>query len=452
MDKLELAKWASDYALKQGASQAAVNVSNSRSVQIDVRDKKIETLKETTENNLSIYIYIDHKFSGHFSNDLRKESIRKMIDDAIASTKYLSADDFRELPDPKYYPFAKATDLNLVDGEYHKLSTERRIQIAKEIELSALEISDKIISAQGSFSDSHSSSAKVLSNGFEGTTEGTSFSVSSAVTVRDNDARPEDWSWSSNRFYNKLTSPEEIGKEAADRAVRKIGQKKIETGTYDMLVENRSMGRLVGMLIGPMSARSLQQKSSYLEGKLNSSIASDKLSILDDPLINGGRGSRYFDSDGIAAKKRTMIGNGVLQNFYIDNYYGRKLGMELTSNGTSNLVFSTGQQSLQQMIKGIEKGILVTSFNGGNSNGTTGDFSFGIGGMLIEKGELTIPVYEMNITGSAMDFWKKLVAVGNDEFASSSWRTPSMLFEGIHFCEQINLFGWNSYIISFIVL
>ena len=128
-----------------------------------------------------------------------------------------------------------------------------------------------------------------------------------------------------------------------------------------------------------------------------------------------------------------MIEKGILKNYYIDNYYGRKLGMKMTASGTSTLIVEGGDQSLDQMIKSIDKGILVTSFNGGNSNGTTGDFSFGIGGILIENGKLTIPVYEMNITGSAMDFWQKLVASGNDAFITSSWRTPSLLFEGINF-------------------
>ncbi len=428
-----MAKWASDYALKNGASQVAVNVSNARRVQIDVRDKKIETLKETTENNLSINIYIDHKFSGHSSNDLRKESIKKLIDGAIPATKYLSADDFRELPEQEYYPSGKQENLNLVDKNQSELTTEKRISIAKEIESKAVEVSDKIISVQGSFSDSFYSSAKVLSNGFEGISEGTSFSLSAGVTVRDGDARPEDWAWHSDHFFSNLKNPETIGTDAANRALRKIGQKKIDTGQYDMLVENRTMGRLVYMLIGPMSARALQQKSSFLEGMMNKSIASNKLTIIDDPLILGGPASRLFDSDGIAAKKRVMIEKGVLSNYYIDNYYGRKLGMKLTSNGTSNLLFDSGDQSLGELIKGINKGIFVTSFNGGNSNATTGDFSFGIGGMLIENGQLTIPVFEMNITGNAIDFWNKLVAIGNDVFKASSWRTPSMLFEGINF-------------------
>lgn len=433
MNNLELAKWATDYALKQGASQTAINVNNSRSVQVDVRDSKIETLKETTENNFSINIYVDNKYSGHSSNDLRQEAVKKLIDEGIAATKYLSADDFRILPDPKYYPSGTQPDLKLVDKDYEKLSTDKRIAIAKKIEQSALSKSDKIISVQGSFSDSFRSVSKVLSNGFEGTSEGTYYSASAGVTVRDKDARPEDWAWSGNRFFNDMEDFSEIGYDAAQRAIRKIGQKKIETGKFDMLVENRTAGRLVGMLIGPMSARALQQKSSYLEGLKGKMIASDKLTIIDDPTILSAAASRHFDNDGIAAKKRVMIENGVLKEYYIDNYYGRKLGMELTSNGTSNLVFNGNDQSLEQMIKGISKGILVTSFNGGNSNATTGDFSFGIGGMLIENGKLTIPVYEMNITGSAMDFWQKLVAAGSDAFTASSWRTPSLLFEGIHF-------------------
>lgn len=433
MDKLDIAKWATDYALQQGASQTAVRVNNSRSVSVEVRDKKIETLKETTENNLTISIYLDHKFSGHSSNDLRKESLKKLIDEGIAATKYLSPDEFRELPDPELYPSDKDKDLKLVDKQYEKLDTATRIEIAKEIESIAVSQSDKIISAKGSFSDSHYASALVLSNGFEGTSEATYYSISAGVTARDSDARPEDYAWASSRYFGSLPSYIDVGKNAAERALRKIGQQKIASGKFDMIVENRTAGRLVSMLISPLSARSLQQKSSFLEGKLDTSIASDKLTIIDDPFIQGAMGSRLYDGDGIAAKKQIIIENGILRNYYIDNYYGKKLGMKTTASGTSNLVFAYGDQSLEEMIATVDRGIFVTSFNGGNSNPTTGDFSLGIGGILIEKGKLTIPVYEMNITGNALDFWNRLVAMGNDVFMMSSWQTASMLFEGIDF-------------------
>jgi len=277
MEKLELAKWAADYALKKGADQTAVNVSNSRNVEVAVRDGDIETLKETTENSLGLYIYLDHKYSGHFTNDLRQESVKKLIEEAVATTKYLSADNFRELPDPKYYPSGTPVDLNLSDKNYDKLTTDERIRLAREIEKTAVGVSDQIISAQGSFSDSMSESAKVLSNGFEGVTKKTFFSASAGVTAKDNDARPEDWDWSGNRFFDQLTDVSSVGKRAADRALRKIGQQKIDSGKYEMLVENRTMGRLLGMFVGPMSARALQQKSSFLEGMKGKSIASDKL-------------------------------------------------------------------------------------------------------------------------------------------------------------------------------
>jgi len=433
MDKLELAKWATKFALKQGADQTKVSVSNSRNVEVNVRDKKLEKLKETTQNSLSLNIYIDHKYSGHFTNDLRKNELEKFIKEAVAATKYLSADKYRELPDPKLYPKKEKIDLNILDKKYDNLTTDKRIKIAKELEKNAVKQSDKIISATGSFSDSLSSSAMILSNGFEGIRESTYYSAGVSVTAKDKDARPEDWQFIGNRFFNKLPQPDEIGKEAAQRALRKIGQKKIKSGKLDMLVENRVASRLIGMLIGPMSARSLQQKSSFLEGMKGKKITSDKFTIIDNPLIESGFGSRLYDGDGIAAQKRVMIEKGVLKNYYIDNYYGKKLDMSPTSSGTSNLIFDYGKKNLVELIKSIDKGILITGFNGGNSNGTTGDFSLGISGMLIEKGIITQPVYEMNITGNAKEFWTKLIEMGSDVYENSSWKRPSMLFEGIYF-------------------
>jgi len=433
MNKLELTKWVNDFALQNGASQVEVNYSNNRRVEVQLRDDKIEKLKESTENSISLYLYIDNKFSGHSTNDIRKDSLKKFIKDAIASTKYLTADKYRILPNAKYYPKNINLDLGLVDANYDDLTTKRRKEIAAEIIEGAKTQSNKIISVTGSVSDSIYNSVKVMSNGFVGEKEGTNFSISSGVTVKDGDARPNDWDWASNHFFNKLPSFKNIGIEAAQRALRKIGQKKIDSGQYDMLVENRTVGRLLWMLLGPMNARSIQQKNSFLEGKLGTKIASNKLTLIDDPFIKSGMGSRLFDSDALASKKRVMIEKGVLKQYYVDNYYGRKLGLEPTVSGTSNVVLDYGKFSKKNLIKNIDKGILVTSFNGGNSNATTGDFSFGIGGVLIEKGVLTIPVSEMNISGNANDFWQKLVEIGNDINTFSSWRMASLLFEGIQF-------------------
>ncbi|MEN8222950.1 MAG: metallopeptidase TldD-related protein, partial [Acidobacteriota bacterium] len=212
-----------------------------------------------------------------------------------------------------------------------------------------------------------------------------------------------------------------------------IGQSKIESGQFDMLIENRSVGRILYALYGPMSASAIQQRRSFLDGKLGEKVGSEKLTLIDDPFIPGGLGSRSFDSEGISSKKRTIIEKGILKQYYIDSYYGKKLGMTPNSGSSSNLVFELGEKGLEEMVKKIDKGILVTNFIGGNSNPTTGDFSYGIMGLLIEKGNIVKPVNEMNITGNITKLWEKLIEVGNDPYPYSTWRTPSVHFSDIHF-------------------
>jgi PmbA protein len=160
-------------------------------------------------------------------------------------------------------------------------------------------------------------------------------------------------------------------------------------------------------------------------------VASALLTAYDDPLIPSGYGSRLFDDEGLAAVKRPIIEEGVLKNYYIDNYYGRKLGMKPTSGGSSNVVFKTGTRSMNEMIGSMDKGVLITGFIGGNSNGSTGDFSYGIEGFFVKGGKIIHPINEMNITGNMNQFWFNLVELGNDILEDRSIKTPSMLFEKI---------------------
>jgi len=157
------------------------------------------------------------------------------------------------------------------------------------------------------------------------------------------------------------------------------------------------------------------------------------LTVIDDPLIVGGQGSRLYDGDGIAAKKRVIIDKGVLKSYYIDYYYSRKLGMEPTSGGSSNVIIEPGEKTLEQLIAQSKKGILVTGFIGGNSNTATGDFSYGIIGQLIENGKLVKPVNEMNLSGNLTEIWEHLVEMGNDPYPNSAWLRPSMFFRDIFF-------------------
>jgi PmbA protein len=433
-EKIKLANWVIENTLKNGANEAAVSITKQRQVDIEFRDKQLDKLKESTQNSLTLQVYYEHKFSSHTTNDLKQKTLKKFIEEAVTSTKYLAHDKFRELPDPKYYPKNIDKDLKLMDKNYDKVESDFRVNTAKEIEEIAMAQSDQIISTTAGYSDTYSETTKVHSNGFSGENKGTQFWAGAEVTVKDGEkGRPSDWYWGGARFLKDVPKPEKLGKEAVRRASRKIGQKKFDSGKYTMLVENRSGGRLFGMMQGPLGGQALQQKSSYLEGMLNKKIASDLLTMIDDPFIEKGLGSRLYDGQGLAAKKRMIIENGILNNYYIDNYYAKKLDLEPTSGSTSNIVFKYGEKSLDDMIKEVKKGILVTSFIGGNSNDTTGDFSFGIVGQLIQNGAISGAVNEMNISGNGKEFWNQLAEMGNDPYIFSSRRIPTMLFEDIDF-------------------
>ena len=432
-EKESLAAFVIDLAIKNGAEQVAVNIGNESEVGIQFRDGEIEQLQESQQNSLSVSIYCQHKYSSHSTNNFNKSELNGFIEKAVSATKFLTPDKYRELPDPKYYPTNLDIDLNLFDPQYEQVKTEERIKLVKEIYEISRNESDKIISVAAGYGDTIYSSFKAHSNGFSGHTKGTMFSASAEVTVKDNDSRPEDWYSAQSRFKNKMPAFDLIGKKAAIGALKKIGQSKIKSGTYNMLVENRASMRLISMLISPMSASSIQQKSSYLDGQIGKQITSELLSITDNPFIKGALGSKIFDGEGIASKERSIINNGVLQQYYIDSYYGKKLNIEPNGGSSSNLVLSIGKQSINEMIVETKQGILVTGFNGGNSNSTTGDFSFGISGFLFENGQIVKPINEMNISGNAKKLWKSLIALGNDPYPYSKWQVPSLLFEGIAF-------------------
>ncbi len=428
-EKLSLAEWVIKEAIKNGADEVSVDISSGRGVEVEFREKKLDKLQEATTNALSLKVYADKKFSVYSTNDLKKDTLTGFVKEAVAGTKYLSQDEFRKLPDPKYYPQTTKDDLKIKDPGFEKIDTSERIRIASEIEKAALETSDQIISASAGYSDGSYSGVLVNSNGFAGEYTETVFSAGAEVTVKDQEGgRPEDWMYCSVRFFNELPPTDFLGVTAAKRALQKIGQKKIKSGKYTMLVENRAAGRLIGVLRGAMTARSIQQKASFLDGMLDKKIASEKLTVIDDPFLKKGLNSRFFDGEGLAAVRRVMINNGVLKNYFVDNYYGRKIGMDLTTASPANVLYEKGSRSFDEIVKDIKHGIIVNGFIGGNSNSTTGDFSFGIVGQLVENGEIIHPVNEMNLSGNAKDFFMALEEMGNDPYPYSSNMIPSMLF------------------------
>ncbi|MCY1718804.1 TldD/PmbA family protein [Prolixibacteraceae bacterium Z1-6] len=431
-EKHILAKWAMNHALENGAQQASVSIANSQSSSVEVREQKIDKLEQAIQSSLSIRLFVDGKYSAHSTSRMKKEELARFIEEAIEGTRFLSEDEFRTLPEPELYYKGEGENLDLLDENFSKITPKEKIDLAFAAEKEVFGKDERLISVSCSYYDGLNERITVTSNGFEGYTANSHFGIFTSVSVDGGEARPESgWSESAIK-YNKLKK-EGTGKIALERALKKIGQEKIESGTMSMIVENRSMGRIFGPLINALNGSAIQQKNSFLIDKLGKKVVSDKLTLIDDPFIIGGRGSRLFDGEGLATKKRPVFNKGVLETYYIDTYYGKKLKMAPTSGGTTNLVFETSNKNLDEMVASTKKGILVTGFNGGNCNGSTGDFSYGIDGFLIENGQLTKPVSEMNITGNMLTLWSNIGEIGNDVNKNSSWLTPSVLFENVDF-------------------
>jgi PmbA protein len=432
-EKYTIAKWAMEHAVQNGAQQARVIIYNDNSSQVEVRDEKIDKLQESNRNGMQISLYVDNKFSSISTSRItNREELSKFIEEAIAGTRFLAEDEFRKLPDPSRYYKGGGPDLKTVDPLFSEIDPQQKVQDAFNLEKEARGKDERIISVTSSYRDGLSGMVMVSSNGFEGDSENSYYSLSTSVSVTDGVARPQG-SWNESSIFSNELVRRDIGTKAMKRALDRLGQAKIASGKMPMIVENRMAGMTLQPLISALSGSAIQQRQSFLIGMLGEKIGSGLMTIVDDPFIVSGRGSRLFDGEGMATELRSVVDAGILKTYYIDTYYAGKLDMEATSGSTTNLVFEPGEKDLEGMLADIDRGILVTGFNGGNSNGATGDFSYGIEGFLVEKGTLVKPVAEMNITGNFKSLWQNLVAVGSDVDPSRSWRMPSLVFDRVDF-------------------
>ncbi len=429
----DLAARGIEMAKAAGAAASRINISSVRRVQIGYRERKPETIKEASTKSLSLEIFVNGRYSSMSTSDLRKDALKDFIGRAVAQTKLLAEDPYRTLPDPKYYRGRQEVDLEMVDPEYANWNPESRHAFVKTIEDACLtKGGDRVISVSANTTDGHSESLLMASNGFDGYTEATYYVGSATMTAKDaGNRRPRDYGAAVALHRKDLVAAEEIGREAARRTLSLLGQKKLKTETLPIIVENRVAENIVSGLLGPMGGRAIQQKQSFLADKKGQKIGSDVLTIIDDPLLKRGLGSNTFDGDGFAAKKRVMIDAGVLKAFYVDWYYSRKLGWEPTTGSSTNLIIPAGKRSVAEIMKDLDRGILVTSFIGGNSNATTGDASIGIVGQLFEKGVPVQAVSEMNVADNHLNLWPKLIEVANDPYPYSQAKFPSLVFKDV---------------------
>lgn len=422
-----------DIAQKAGAQDAWASLSRDRSVSYTYRDGKIEKVEESTSRGLGISLYVDGRYSSHSTTDLRPERLQHFITEAVALTRALQPDPHRQIPDPALFQGRPTVDLERLDPAVARLTPQQREDWCAEMDARAH--SDKrVISAESGLFSGESQGASASSNGFSGTWEGGYVGYNCTATVREGaDKRPEGSASAVGRFLAGLPEPAKIAEKALQRTIERLGSKKGPTTRTTMVVDPEAAISLISRALGPGSAAAIQQGRSYWAGKLGQPLFGDKLTVTDEPLIPRGLASRHFDGEGIAAKRMPVIERGVVKNLYVDTYYGRKLGMPPTTGSASNRVVALGDRSLAELIAAAGTGIYVTSWLGGNSDSTTGDFSLGLRGHLIENGKIGAPVGEMNVTGNLPTLYKSLIALGNDPYPYSSLRAPTLVFENVQF-------------------
>jgi PmbA protein len=429
----ELLNWVTDQAKKAGVSESKAYVSKQRFVEINYRERRPDTIKEATTQNLNLEVFVDGKYASQSTPDLRKPALEKFIRDVIENASVLEQDPFRSLPDPKYFAGKTEKDLELNDKNYGLLTSQDRHTIVKSIEDSSLlKGGDKVISVEAGCYDQFYEEYVKTSNGFEESVEATEYWEGSSMTVQDEgDRRPNGYYWVGCHLRSDLPEAREIGNMAALRTLNMMGSKKIATETLPVIIENRGVGRVLGGFMQALSGRNLQQKRSFLSDMKNQQVGSKVFTLTDDPLITRGLGTRYYDGDCFAPVRREIVKEGRLLEFFIDWYYSRKLECEPTTSGPSNLILPPGNRSVEEIMKDLGRGILISDFLGGNSNSVTGDFSVGIIGQLFDKGQIVHPVSEMNIADNHLKFWNKLVEAANDPWIYSSNRLPSLVFKDV---------------------
>jgi PmbA protein len=393
----------------------------------------MDKLQQASESRMSLFLYVDGRYGTYSTNRLDKKELESFIRNGVESTRYLAEDEARVLPDASRYYKGGKPDLQLLDPKFSAVNPDNKVALAQAIAEEALGKDPRIISVESSYGDGDGFSYQITSNGFEGETQQSWYSLSASVAVKgEGEARPSSYWYESSLYLDKLVK-EGVGQKALERTLQKIGQKKTKSGRYTMVVDPMNSGQLLRPMLSAIFGSALQQKNSFLLDKLGQKVGSDKFTLLDEPHLIGASGARYFDSEGVATERRSVFDKGVLKTYYIDTYNAKKMYVDPTVANPSILVMQLGNKDLNGLISDVAHGILVTGFNGGNSNSSTGDFSYGIEGFLIEKGKLTLPLSEMNVTGNMITLWNSLAETGNDPRLNSSWRIPSLVFEDVYF-------------------
>src|SRR5271169_4285589 len=442
-DLKEIAVEVVQRAMEGGATAAEAVAVDGSEFSTTVRLGDVETLKDSGSKGIGVRVFYGQRTASTYSSDLSPEGLRTMVDAALHLSKVTSEDPLAGIPAPEQQGKLEG-DLELYNDNVYSLSTADRIDYARRAEKAALAADPRITNSDGGSFDA-SIYYKVLanSNGFVGDSRRSYCSVSAVPIAQvEGSAMQRDYWYSVAMTLKKLQSPEEIGKIAAQRTLRRLGARKVKTARVPIVFEHTVAGALVGHIFEAVNGDSIYRGASFLTGKLNEKIAGDNINVVDDGTMRGGFGTSPFDSEGVPSRKTVVVENGVLKSYLLNTYTAKKLNLQTTGNasrglagtpgiGPGNFFLQPGTKTQQEIIADIKEGLLVTEFLGFGVNLVTGDFSRGASGLWIQNGELTFPVEEITVAGNLKDMLFNISEIGNDLEFRGAIASPTVRIDGM---------------------
>lgn len=428
----ELAKDIVQRALDAGATDAECTLSEGEEFSANIRMREVESLKEAGSRGAGLRILIGKRTGSAYTSDFSKDGIARMVRSAIDLASITTEDPHLGLPDASEFGSIDG-DLALYVPEVAQLETERKIELAREAESAALAYDPRISNSEGASFDTHlGRHVFANSRGFVGEYRGSSCSLSAVPVAKDGDSMERDYWFSIARSLSGLEKPEDIGRRAAERAVRRLGPRKVETQKVPVVFEPRTARSLLDNVFEAVHGESIYRQASFLTGKLGQKVASDKLTVVDDGTMPGLFGTSPFDDEGVPTRRTVIIEKGILKSYLLNSYTARKLGMKTTGNaargitgnagiGHGNLFVEKGDTPPEKILSSIRNGFYVTELMGFGVNIVTGDYSHGASGLWIRDGELSYAVSKVTIGGNLNLMLMDMESIGSDlEFRGST--------------------------------
>ena len=422
----ERAREVLDRCRRRGADAVEIGVSEEFGLNVGVRLGEVETLEHSRDRGLSITVYFGQRKGSASTADFDPGSIEASIEQACAIARHTEEDPFAGLADPA----RMATDFPDLDLWHPQpLDVDHAIESALACEAAGRE-DPRITNVDGTnWSSGGSAYAYANSHGFVGVERGTSHTISCSLIAGKGDAMQRDYWYDNARAADDVSSPESIGRRAAERTLARLNPRPLKTGRYPVLYSAEMARSLIGHFLNAVSGGSQYRRSSFLLDACGEQVFPGWMQMVERPHRPRGHRSANFDAEGVATADRPLLVDGRLDRYVLGSYSARKLGLESTANagGIHNLELSVGESSQADLVRQMGSGLLLTELMGQGVNGLTGDYSRGAAGFWVENGEIAHAVDGITVAGNLRDIFMAIEAVGVDIDPRSHIRTGSIL-------------------------